>query len=196
MPYIFFSTFFIGIVSGIVSLSAILLYARSILNGKTKPSRVTWWAWTLVGLIILSSYYHAGAEHSNTIWLAVSYVAGPFFIALLSFKYGVGGWSFLDRLCFFGVAASILVWYMFGPLYTLFVALVIDCLGALPTIRKVYARHGDEDKTAWLFALVASSLNLFAIDTWTFSISIYPVYMFLLNGTIVFFLYRQRKLSI
>lgn len=185
-----------GQVAGIVSLVAYASYVLAILRGETKPNRATWWVWTVVGLMLGSSYYYSGANH--TIWVPVSYIIGPFVIAILSIKHGEGGWDRFDKYCLFGAGVSIVLWWAFSsPFIALLINLVIDLMGALPTIRKVYHEPEKEDRTAWTLFLVGNTINLFAVEMWTFTISVYPIYMFLVNGVIAGLVFiRPYKLKV
>src|SRR5688572_397041 len=89
-----------GVTSGVLSLVGLLLYARGVVAGPSKPSRATWLIWTLNSILLLTSYDASGAK--ETIWLAGGYAAGCFVIAMLTIKFGEGGWSRLDRICLVG----------------------------------------------------------------------------------------------
>jgi hypothetical protein len=183
-----------GRVAGLFSLAAFVPYILSTLRGRTKPNRATWWIWTVVGFLLAVSYYASGARH--TLWVAVSYVLGPLITAILSLKFGVGGWTRLDRGCLLGAGAGTLLWWVSGsPLMALVINLVIDFLGALPTMSKAYADPGGEDPWAWSLFLLGNTLNLFAIEKWRFSIAVYPVYMFLLSALILLLLTSRRRVK-
>lgn len=182
-----------GKVAGVVSLAAFVPYVIAILRGKTQPNRATWIIWAVVGFMLAASYYTSGANH--TIWVPVSYVIGPFVIAILSIKYGVGGWNRLDKYCLIGAGTSVVLWWMFSsPLIALCINLFIDFLGALPTIRKAYQEPKSEDRTAWALSSIGVFTNLFAIEHWTFAIYVYPAYMFIAIGLITTLIFtRQRR---
>ena len=181
-----------GKVAGVISLVAIVPYILAILRGETKPNRATWWIWTIVGLMLGASYYSSGANH--TMWVPVSYIIGPIVTAVLSIKYGVGGWTRFDKSCLFGAGASVVLWWMFSsPLAALLINLFIDFMGALPTIRKAYHEPESEDRAAWVLASAANTANLFAVERWTFTIAIYPIYMFTACGLITAFLFIRRN---
>jgi hypothetical protein len=177
-----------GIIAGILSFIAYLSYIVTILLGKTRPSRSTWWVLTLVGMLIASSYYAGGAR--TTIWIALSYVVGPFIIALLSLKYGEGKWERLDTYCFTGSIIGAVVWYVaHSALLGLIINIGIDFLGLIPTVKKSFLHPQGENRLAWTLELIASFLNMFAIDRWSFSIIIYPIYLLVMNGIIALSLY-------
>ena len=181
-----------GKVAGIISLVAFIPYILAILRGETKPNRATWWIWTVIGLMLGASYYSSGANH--TIWVPVSYIIGPFAVAILSIKYGEGGWTRFDRSCLLGAGVSVVLWWMFSsPLIALLIGLFIDLMGALPTIRKAYHKPESEDRTAWTLFFAGSTANLFAVESWTFAIAVYPIYMFFGNGLITAFIFVRRN---
>lgn len=186
----------IGIVAGFLSLLGFVPYLVTIWQGKTRPNRATWWIWAIVGLILCTSYYSSGAV--ETIWVPVGCAIGHFIIAILALKYGEGGWNRFDRACFLGASISLLLWWRFSsPLIALVINIVIDFLGALPTIKKSYYKPETEDLLTWMIFLSAHTLNLFAIKEWSFLLSCYPLYLFCIVATIVvLLLYRKIRVPL
>jgi hypothetical protein len=180
----------IGIIAGVLSLFAHLVYVKSILSGNTRPNRATWWVLTLIGTIITLSYYAEGAR--NTIWLPAGYTLGALLIALLSLRYGEGKWEKLDKWCLFIAIISALIWYISkSAILTLIINVAMDFIGLVPTIKKSYLRPWSEDRSAWAIESVAGILNVLAINRWTFGIAFYPIYLLTLNGMITILLYRS-----
>jgi hypothetical protein len=178
-----------GAVAGGLSLVAWAIYIVAILRGTTRPSRATWWILTLVGLMILATYYQGGAR--ETVWVPVMYVVGPLIVALLSLKYGDGEkWQNLDKWCLWGSIFGALMWAIFdNALVGLVINIAVDLLGISLTIKKSYLDPYSEDVTAWTIEAIASLLNLVAVTTWaltwdSFGIWVYPVYMVIFNGLI------------
>ena len=126
-------------------------------------------------------------------WLALAYALCPLITALVSLKYGEGGWTHFDRACL-GVAglSAMLWWLCHSPLVALLINLFIDFVGLLPTMRKSFLNPKSEDRAAWTLGFAASAINLFAIEEWKFAIAVYPIYMVAGNGLIAALLYRRR----
>ncbi len=183
----------LGIVAGIIAFSAYVVYVVSILRGKTKPNRATWWIWTFMGLVVGLSYYFAGAR--NTIWVPFVEFIGPLSIALLSVKYGEGGLdNKTDLVCLFGAIFSIILWIIFGnPVIALVTNLAVDSFALVPTIKKSYLRPEGEDFWAWFGTGIADTLNLFAVERLTFAILVYPIYMLVSDLIIIFILFLRKK---
>ena len=185
----------LGMIAGVIAFLAYIVYIISIFRGKTKPNRATWWIWAFMGLVVGLSYYASGAE--NTIWVPFVEFIGPFSIALLSIKYGEGGLeNKTDLICLFGAIVSIILWIIFdNPVVALVINLAVDSFAIIPTIKKSYLRPEGEDFWAWFGTGMADTLNMFAVEKFTFAILVYPIYM-LVSDLIIIFILLLRKKSI
>lgn len=183
----------LGFIAGVIAFVAYIVYVVSIFRGKTKPNRATWWIWAFMGLVLALSYKFSGAE--NTLWVPYVEFVGPFIIAILSVKYGEGGLkNKTDLLCMFGAIISIILWIIFdNPVIALVTNLAVDSFAVIPTIRKSYLRPEGEDFWAWFGTGLADSLNMFAVEKFTFAILIYPIYMLLSDLIIILILLFRKK---
>ena len=177
--------FIIGIIAGVISLTAYLIYFRSIFKGESKPHRVTWWIWTFMGGILALSYYYSGAR--DTMWSPIVEFIGPLATALLSIKYGEGGIeNKTDVLCFIGGVVSIILWIIFkAPVLALVINLAIDGFAIFPTIKKSYLRPEGESLFAWLSTGLGDGVNLLAVEKPIFAIIIYPAWMLFLDLSVI-----------
>ncbi len=181
----------LGMGAGFFSILCVIPYIITIVQGKTHPSRATWWIWFILSSVISLSYYSTGA--TTTIWLPICGGLGQLCVALLSLKYGEGGWTRLDRMCVLGVAISLLLWWWFNaPLVALVCNLIIDLLGAAPTILKSYREPQKESLSTWSLYLTGSILNLLAVEQWSIALAVFPLYIFAVNAIIVGCLLRPK----
>jgi hypothetical protein len=183
-----------GEIAGVLSLAALPIYLRAILRGTTRPNRVTWWILALVSGMIATSSYASGTR--DAIWLPIEYAASFIAIGLLSIRYGDGAARLdtLDSVCLTGALASVAVWWAFdSPQTALYMNIAVDFIAIVPTIKKAYVKPWTEDKAAWAIASLASFINVFAIEQWTFTISAYPLYLFVTNLLITGFVLRPRR---
>jgi len=178
--------------AGGLALLSMVPYIASVLQGKTRPSRISWAIWTLLALVLLVSYEGSGA--SDTIWLPVAHFFVSLTIFILSLKFGVGGSSLFDWLCASGAALAIATWLTLdsAPI-ALFICIAVDALGAIPTLRKSYQEPFSEDLRGWSIAAAASALNLAVVADWSPHISLYPIYSFALTTVVSTTLYCRRK---
>lgn len=181
---------FSGIAAGILTLAGLLLYAKSVVAGPTKPSRATWIIWTINALLLLTSYDASGAK--ETIWLAAGYAGGLSIICILAMKFGEGGWNWLDYFCLAGAALGATLWWITGsPLTALFASLAIDFFGVMPTIQKSWYHPGEENRIAWSILLFGGVMSLLAIEEWSLIIAAYPLQITITTAIVVLFLFRR-----
>lgn len=182
-----------GIVAGLIAFGSYIFYIISIIKGRTKPSRVTWWIWAFMGFVLALSYYYSGAK--NTLWVPVVEFIGPLLIAILSIWYGEGGLKEkTDLFCMFGAILSIIIWIIFdNPVLALVTNLFIDTFALIPTIKKSYLRPEGENFWAWFGTGFADSLNFFAVERISFGILVYPIYMLVSDLIIILILFIKKK---
>lgn len=179
-----------GIAAGVLSFAAYPVYILDIFRGKTKPSKTTWWILALLNMALAASYYASGAR--DTIWIPVSYSIGFLTIAFLSLRYGAGSWGRMDIVCLVGAVVSIALWFLLGSAeIALYLIILTDLLGLAPTIYKAYKEPATESRASWTIATIASALNIAAVESWTFAIYLYPVYVLVTNGLILSFILRK-----
>lgn len=183
----------LGLIAGIIAFLAYIVYIISIFRGGSKPNRATWWIWAFMGLVLALSYHFSGAE--NTIWVPYVEFLGPLSIAILSIKYGEGGLDDkTDLFCLFGAFVSVFLWIIFNnPVVALVTNLAIDSFAIVPTIKKSYLRPEGEDFWAWFGTGLADSLNMFAVERFTFAVLVYPIYMLTSDLIIIFILLFKKK---
>ena len=184
----------LGIIAGIISALAFVPYCISILKGKTKPNRASWWIWFWLGILAYFSYKASGAH--DTLWVALVYVITPFITAMLSLKYGEGGWNKFDLACLGCSIVGSLVWFISSsPLIALLLFLSIDLFGALPTLKKTYYHPETENSLAWFLMAVGNLVNVFAAEQLKFSILVYPLYMLIVGGLILGLSLRKARIT-
>ena len=182
----------LGKLAGLVALTALIPYIRSILQGKTKPNRASWFIWASVSIGLLASYHYSGA--TTTIWLTISYTIIPLSIFLLSLKYGVGGYTALDVICISGAVLGLILWRLtHSPEVALYLNVLVDGLGFIPTLKKAYLNPESEDRLAWSIATVANILNVSALTTWRLKIALFPIYNFAFNAAVITLLLRASR---
>ena len=176
-----------GIGAGIFSLLGFVPYIITIFQGKTSPNRASWSIWASLGIVLAVSNYSAGAR--ETMWLLTAYAVCQITIAVLSLKYGEGGWNTFDRTCLLGAFVSIILWQLFdSPLIAITISIAIDSLGALPTIKKSYLQPETEDLFSWMMFWTAGTLNICALAQWSVELAAQPIYLFAFNSIVVILL--------
>lgn len=185
----------LGQTAGVIAALATIPYVRSILRGETKPNRASWLIWAVVNWSLVFSYHFSGA--TTTIWLNIVYVFTTTTIFLLSIKRGVGGYTFLDIVCLIGAAIGLLLWWITdNPATAVYLNVLVDAVGFIPTLRKAYLEPQTENKLAWGISTFSNAVNVAALTTGRFTIILFPIYNFVFNGATFVLLYGvlQKKI--
>ena len=179
---------FFAAVSTALALAGGPAYFFDILRRRTKPERVTWFVWSLQGLIAFTGQAILGGGWS-LVFIGMN-AAGNLIVFLLALKFGVGGWKPIDKtalaIALAGLAASVLVR---EPVVALLGVIAADFAGTVPTFFKVYRMPESETTFTWLSFATASVLAIFSIGSFKWSLIIYPLYLALDNYAIVVFQY-------
>jgi hypothetical protein len=180
-----------GRIAGFLALASFVPYVVDTLRGHARPSRATWWIWTLVGGVLFASHRESGGGESG--WAPLAFVVGPFVIALLSVRYGEGGWARLDLVCIVGALLGLAGWGLTGsPAVALALNLVVDALGAVPTLEKAWRDPRSESLASWALGSAGTALNLVAVPEWSLAVAAFPVYLAVLSGTMTLLVSRGR----
>lgn len=169
-----------ALISGLILLAGAPPYLIDILKGKTKPERATWFIWSVLGLIALSTQV---LSHGGWSILFVGMdAAGSILVFLLALKYGVGGWTRLDKIALIIAAAGVVLSFVAGhALVALLGVILADVSGAALTIRKTYVRPESETTITWFFIGTASLLGAFSVGKMSLILLLYPVYLAVAN---------------
>jgi hypothetical protein len=179
-------------IAGGFSLAAYVPLLEAIFRREYAPERATWFIWCVVTGVIALAYI------ANGLWLSaivpLGYSLGCASIALLSIKYGVGGWTKTDKRCIAISATGILLWLVTGnELIALFLNILAEAAGAVPTVLRAWDDPNSEPRTGWIIFLLGGITSFFAASSWNVVSLAYPVFIILLQGTIVWRLSLKKE---
>ncbi len=176
-----------GIAAGMLAVACMLPYIASTLKGQTKPHRVTWWVLCTLEFLMAGNQFLAGG--GPTVWLPLFAAIGHCTLAILSIRYGEGRWGKLDVFLMISALFSVVIWQQFNsPILALGWNLSVDFLGFLPTLRKARRAPETESLPSWVLSFLGTCLNLLAVEHWSGSTAILPLYLWAMNGLILLFL--------
>ena len=174
----------LGIASGILVGISYIPYIKDIFLHTTKPERASWFIWVVLGGIAFFTQLAEGANWS--LWLTGIETIGVLLVFLLSVKYGVGGGTRRDLIALIAAGVGLLLWYFFQHAFiALFIAILIDCIGASLTVIKAYRDPGSETFSTWVLVAIAGILGMLAVGTVDLILLSYPFYIFLSNVAVV-----------
>ena len=175
---------FYGIISAILSIISYIPYIRDIFRKKTKPQRMSWFIWLLLGYIAFFSLLLEGA--TNSLWLAFIEGLGITIVFLLSLKYGVGGAGKYDKFALIFTFIALFVWYLTkNPAIALIISLLINAAGELLTIKKAYRAPESETLITWLLAGISGIFSMLSVGKLDLILLSYPFYICIANLAVV-----------
>lgn len=175
----------------IISIAGYLPYISDIIKRKSKPNRVTWLIWSILGTVLCFTSFELSDYDWMMICVPVVYMIGPSVVAILSFWYGEGGTGKFDIFCFASAFIGLGLWLLLDMIvFALWLSVLIDGIGALPTIRKSYISPKSESLIGWAAFSLANVLNfgvmLHRFDgTESIHSLVYPLYLFLISAIIL-----------
>lgn len=184
-------------VATIISIGGYLPYISDIIKRKSKPNRVTWLIWSILGTVLCFASFELSDYDWMMICVPMVYMVGPTIVAILSFWYGEGGTSKFDIFCFVCAFVGLGLWLILDMVVlALWLSIIIDGIGALPTIRKSFINPKSESIIGWSAFSLANALNfgvMFHRFDGTESIHslVYPLYLFVISAIILVVMLNQ-----
>lgn len=172
-----------GLLSGILPTLAAFPYVRDILKSKTKPHRTSFLIWAVLGVIAFITQLAKGATWS--LLLPAGDTLAVLLIFILSFKHGIGGFSKTDKGALLLAGLGLILWYITKePLTALLITIFVDAIGTFITFKKTIQEPHTETFSSWLLACLGGLFAALAVGRISFSLLVYPVYIFLANGAV------------
>jgi hypothetical protein len=174
----------ISILSLVFNLVGYIPYYRDIFRNAVKPQRITWGIWSILTFVASVNQIRNGGG------LSVVFVLSTFMLVfgvfLLSFKKGVGGGSKLDKFSLV-LAGLLFIWWIYSrdSIYSTYIVIAIDSIGAGLTAYKAYKNPETEAYLQWFTSGAAAVLSLFAIENYNIVLIAYPLYIVLGNSAII-----------
>jgi len=183
------------IMSIIFGFSTFVIAIYSIAKGNFRPQRMTRFLLLLNSLLFVGTLFAQGDR--NAIYLAIITFLGSLAIFILSIKKGIGGKTKLDITILFMAIFSLIVWYTTkNPILGLVMSIVTDIISIYPTIIKSWILPETEEWRCYLSETLASSCSILSLSVFTFGKLVYPLYIFLINVSIVsIIILRQKQLK-
>jgi hypothetical protein len=184
-------TFFL-ILAALITVIAVIPYARDILKGTTKPNIVSWITWTLLTGIATAAEI-AAHEYVAAIFTSAA-VLETGLIVVLGLKHGYVKYTSFDIVCQIGAIVGIILWQLFdSPAIGVMASVTIDFIGALPTLRHSWLRPGEETWSTYALSGIGGVLAILALDTYNWVSLPYAVYIVLANAVLALIIVNRRK---
>lgn len=176
----------LSVIAGVLFIAGFIPYIRAILAGETKPAKASWLIWASLDTITIVGMYVQNSLNSQIIGA----MTGAWIVTALAVKYGVSGWTKVDKFCIAGAVIGIVLWKMFSnPNLGIATSASVCFLGSIPTFVSAWKDPSKEDKIAWTIFWVSCVCAMLAIPKLTFEDVCQPLSFFLVETIMMFILY-------
>lgn len=183
-------TVFIG---AAVYLIGVFRYIQDTINGKTKPNRVTWLIWTLAPFIGTAAAIVDGVGWAALPVFIVGF--GPLLVFIASFANPKAYWKLknFDYICASLSVLALVFWTITKePLVAIMFAIASDAFASVPTITKSWKHPDTESGVIYATALFNVFTGFFALEMFSASELAFPIYLILLNSTMIAIVYKNQ----
>lgn len=174
----------IGLISGLITIIAVIPYIRDVIRKTTRPERASWFIWLVLGGIAFFSQMAKGA--TNSLWMTALSTISVLTVFLLSLKYGEGGLVKRDIIALIFSMFGLVLWYFTKDAITaLIIVILVDLSGTVLTLIKSYKDPESETFSTWILASAAGLLGTISVGSINWALLIYPLYIFIANLAVV-----------
>jgi hypothetical protein len=111
---------------------------------------------------------------------------GTVIVLVLAIKFGVGGKSLFDRVCLaIAIVAFVLLIFVDDKLVGLSLAIAIDGVGTVLTLRKLLKDRSSETRLPWSLYLIGALLAIVALETYSVENLLFPIYLAITSAVYV-----------
>ena len=153
--------------AAVFGLVQVIPYVRSILRGDTKPSQVACLIWLLIDCVTFAGLVAVG--FSGAAWLTLTFIVTQLVVIGLLPKYGVGGRSRFDVICFGIGIIAIIGWIViqqyfgaarYGAIFAVMLTTIAVAVANVNMLRKLIRLPLSEDVLAWGLTIIAGLLTI------------------------------------
>lgn len=179
-----------------INLSATIFYIRAIFRGHARPNRVTYCMWSVAPLIATVAALSQGVR-----WAVLPvFMAGfsPLLIFSASWMNPRSYWKLgaFDYWCGSLSALALILWFITKEAnIAIAFAVASDGFAGIPTLTKSWRHPESEFGIAYVISMVNIATSFAAMQRWDFSELAFPLYLIVMDSSIVFAIYRSKILN-
>lgn len=169
-----------AVVAALLAIGGNLPYLWDIWKERVKPHPYTWFVWSLVSGIVFFGQLAKGAGIG-----ALPTAASEIFtliIFVFSLKYGFKGIRKIDTLFLALALGGIGLWILTNdPTMSVVIAVSIDVVAFVPTLRKTWQRPSTETPVLYGSNVLRHILALFSLQTYNIATTLHSIAMIATN---------------
>ena len=182
-----------SVLAGVLCVIGYIPYINSVVRKKTTPARATWLIWAFLDIIILAGMYAKGAINGQILAAFV----GASTVSVLSLKYGVPGWTKIDKISIGGSIVGVVLWWVFAnPIFGIVISLAVVFIGSIPTFVSAWDNPNRENKTAWIIFFISCLCAIVAIPKWTLEDAAQPFTFLIIEIIILYIIFSRSNVRV
>lgn len=185
----------IAIIAAFIAIIGNVPYIRAVLKGTVKPHPYTWLVGSIVSCVIFFGQVVKGAGIG-----ALPTAASEIFtviIFILSIRYGFKGITKSDTIFLILALLGIIPWVLTkDPTLSVIIAVGIDVIALLPTMRKTWSNPSTEKPILYAMNVLRHALSLFSLQAYNIATALHSCVMVIVNTVITLIIYRKKFTTI
>lgn len=184
---------YLVIIGALVNLVGSSYYIKKTLSGEIKPNRVSWLMWSIAPMIAT-----AAALSDGVTWAVLPvFISGfsPFLVFVASFVNKNAYWKLeiFDYACGLLSALALVLWAITKePNIAIALAILSDGIASVPTLVKSWKYPDTETASTFAGGLFSALTSFAAIKVWSFSSLAFPIYLIIIDTSLIFVVWRKK----
>lgn len=184
----------LAIVAALLAVAGNVPYVLDVLKGGVRPHPYTWFVWSIVSATVFFGMFVKGAGIA-ALPVAASEIF-TFVIFLLSAKYGFRDIAWVDHVYLAVALSGFIPWIITkDPTVSVVIAVAIDVLAFMPTLRKTWLEPSTETPILYGSNVLRHILILFSLQAYNIATMLHSIAMICTNGAMVTILFIKKKRS-
>jgi hypothetical protein len=182
----------IAIIASLLAVVGNVPYLRDILRKKVKPHPYTWLVWSIVSCIIFFGQVAKGAGIG-----ALPTAASEIFTVIIFFfslQYGFKDIKKIDTIFLLLALLGIIPWVLtHDPTISVIIAVSIDLVAFVPTIRKTWKNPETETPLLYITNVLRHILMFFSLKAYNIATMLHSIVMITTNSIMTILIVGKRK---
>jgi monoamine oxidase len=182
----------IAIIAALLAFIGNVPYLVDVMRGRVKPHPYTWFVWTIVSCVVFFGQLAKGAGVG-----AIPTAASEIFtviIFLFSLRYGFKNITRTDTVLLIIAILGIIPWILTkDPTVSVIVAVSIDLVGFLPTLRKTWYHPETEAPLLYSMNVLRHILMLWSLQAYNIATTLHSIVMITTNLAMVLIIMPIKK---
>lgn len=181
-----------AVVAALLAIAGNIPYLWDIIKARVQPHPYTWFVWSIVSAVVFFGQVSKGAGIG-----ALPTAASEIFtviIFIFSLKYGFKGIRTIDTVVLFIALAGLIPWWLTDdPTLSVIIAVSIDVIAFIPTLRKTWAEPATETPILYSSNVVRHALALFSMQSYNIATMLHAIAMITTNSVMTLFILLRKK---